>query len=269
MNKHIVTMLNWQLNMYNRDYCLSGTAKKHPRLGKNAYIGHTSKLIRYSLEKDILIYETRNTVYQCPLKYMTVDPYRYDDYVVYNESHREKLTRRDQYSDDALDRIIAAAARIATNTVNTEGLDEHIMQLQKQGQKEIKHMEEEEKQRLREIVMQYEDCVYLEISTLTCGEKLTYHLGSQVGFVRPIYHAGMFQDSVIYTQDGNEEKGGPPFDFSYFPAGIGRNIETYSWSSNIKNVVIKNDYSCDIGFNRKLVKQGETLVFPYEEKTNE
>lgn len=264
MDKPIVTMLNWQLNMYNRDYCLSGTAEKHPSLGKNAHINHTSKLIRYYLEEDILIYETRNTTYHCPLKYMTIDPYSHD-----SEEYKEKLTHRDQYSDDALDRLIAAAARIATNTVNTEGLDEHIMQLQKQGQKEIKHMEEEEEQRLREIVMQYEDCVYLEISTLTCGEKLTYHLGSQVGFVRPIYHAGMFQDSVIYTQDGNEEKGGPPFDLSYFPAGIGRNIETYSWSSNIKNVVIKNDYSCDIGFNRELVKQGETRVFSYEEKINE
>lgn len=261
MEKPIVNMINWQLYVYNEKYSLSGTAENHPVLGKGAYISHTSKMVRYGLEADILTYETRNTVYQCPLKYMTICPYGN-----VSEEYKEKLTQRDRYSDDALDRIIAATAKIAMNIATTDSFLEHVKQLQKQGQKELNQMEEEEKQRLREIVMRYEDCVYIEVSNIEQGNKLTYHLGLHTGFVRPLIHSGMFQDSVLYKKSGSEGGDGCSLDFRYFPKMYGRVIETYAWSHNIKNVVIKNECSYDIAFNKNLVEQGETKVFQSEEK---
>lgn len=105
MEKAKVTMRNWEPYVYDGEYNLSGTADVHPRLGRNVYVATTSTLVKASLEEDVLIYETRNTVYYCPLKYMMVSPY---GNVV--QKYREELARLDT-SENALDRIIAAAAK--------------------------------------------------------------------------------------------------------------------------------------------------------------
>ena len=172
-------------------YCITLVAA----VRKDIYISHTSKMVSSSLESDVLTYETKNTVYRCPLKYMTVHPYGN-----VSEEYKEKLTHRDEYSEYALDRIIGATAKIATNTVNTEGFVAHITKLQEQGQKELKAMGEEEKYRLCEIARQYEDCAYIEVSNVEQGNKLAYHFGSHTGIVKPSVHSGMFQDSVLYMQ---------------------------------------------------------------------
>ena len=107
MEKAKVTMRNWEPYVYDGEYNLSGTADVHPRLGRNVYVATTSTLVKASLEEDVLIYETRNTVYHCPLKYMMVSPY---GNVV--QEYREELARLDT-SENALDRIIAAAAKMS------------------------------------------------------------------------------------------------------------------------------------------------------------
>ena len=90
MKKAKVTMRNWEPYVYDGEYNLSGTADVHPRLGRNVYVATTSTLVKASLEEDVLIYETRNTVYHCPLKYMMVSPY---GNVV--QKYREELARLD------------------------------------------------------------------------------------------------------------------------------------------------------------------------------
>lgn len=75
MEKPTVNMRNWELYVYHEECSLSGTAGDHPNLGKDVYISHTSKMVESILEADVLLYETRNTVYLCPLKYMTQYPY--------------------------------------------------------------------------------------------------------------------------------------------------------------------------------------------------
>ena len=70
MEKTIVNMKNWKLRIREGNYNLSGIADNHPQLGKEVYIGYTSYLVKYTLEDDILTYETRNTIYICPLKYI-------------------------------------------------------------------------------------------------------------------------------------------------------------------------------------------------------
>ena len=121
-------------------------------------------------------------------------------------------------------------------------------------------MEEQEKQRLFEIAGKYEDCVYIEVSSVHSGSKLVYHLGDAVGIVNPGVHIGMFQDSVLYMKYATEED--PcALDFRYFPKGFGDVMETYNWSDNIKQAVIKNQRGHSLIFNHEEIAPGETKVF--------
>ena len=256
MKKAKVTMRNWEPYVYDGKYNLSGTADVHPRLGRNVYVATTSTLVKASLEEDVLIYETRNTVYHCPLKYMMVSPY---GNVV--QEYREELTRLDT-SENALDRIIAAAAKMSLGEPEdtADEMVRKIRALQETGQREIAQMEEQEKQRLIEIAGKYEDCVYIEVSSVHSGSKLVYHLGDAVGIVNPSVHIGMFQDSVLYMKYATEEDL-CALDFRYFPKGFGNVMETYSWSDNIKQAVIKNQKGYSLIFNHEEIAPGETKVF--------
>ena len=296
MGKPIVNMTDWNLYIYEgkynpsegyvceRRYNLSGVADAHPRLGRNTYIMHSSSLERFSFEKDVMTYETRNTIYVCPLKYMKVYPYRN----VLPE-YKEKLAHLDEQSDCILDQIIAATARLALQAdkitgeeefwrlqlqraVNWEalGLDadnmddemaQKIIRLSNEGQKEIVEAKEREERRLLEIVQQYEDSVYLEVSKVDTGDTLAYHLGTDMGTVVPQVHTGMFQDSVLYMKYATEDD--PcSLDFRYFPKGMfGDTMETYSWSENIRQAVIKNVGERPLEFNHSRIEPGETKVF--------
>ena len=140
MYKSTVTMMNWELYVYRGRYRLSGTADHHPVLGRNAYIAQTSDLVSSKWENDVLFYETRNTIYQCPLKYMSTSPY---GNVV--DSYKEKLSHLDEESDSVLDKIIAAAAKIATG--KTDEFAEDILRRTEEGKKEL------EKQIIRECLL--------------------------------------------------------------------------------------------------------------------
>lgn len=121
-------------------------------------------------------------------------------------------------------------------------------------------MEEQEKQHLIEIAGKYEDCIYIEVSSVHSGSKLAYHLGDAVGIVDPRVHSGMFQDSVLYMKYATEED--PcALDFRYFPKGFGDVMETYSWSDNIRQAVIQNQKGHSLSFNGEEIAPGETKVF--------
>ena len=121
-------------------------------------------------------------------------------------------------------------------------------------------MEEQEKQRLFEIAGKYEDCVYIEVSSVQSGSTLVYHLGDAVGIVKPGVHIGMFQDSVLYMKYATDEDPSA-LDFRYFPKGFGDVMETYNWSDNIKQAVIKNQRGHSLIFNHEEIAPGETKVF--------
>lgn len=278
MDKTTVNMMNWELYFYDGRYFLSGIADNHPSLGKNAYVSMTSSLVDYTYEDDVLTYETMNTFYICPLKYMSTWPYRN----VVNK-YREELTHLADNSESILDKIIASTAKLAIletkraledlgkqtdlhddicrieEGCSDDALLNHIMELQIQGQKEIDDMKQREHARLMDIAGNYEDCVYIEVSNVGCGSLLAYHLGKDKGVVYPRLHSGMFQDSVLYMKYADEDD--PcSIDFRYFPKGLEEIMETYSWSDNIKIAVIKNDTSHCLRFNQVDIPVGETKV---------
>ena len=122
-----------------------------------------------------------------------------------------------------------------------------ILSVKTGGQREIAQMEEQEKQRLFEIAGKYEDCVYIEVSSVQSGSTLVYHLGDAVGIVKPGVHIGMFQDSVLYMKYATEEDPSA-LDFRYFPKGFGDVMETYNWGHSLI-------------FNHEEIAPGETKVF--------
>lgn len=277
--KAIVNMTDWQLYAYGEDYSLSGTADNHPALGRNAYVSQTSALVSYKYEDEVLTYETENTIYVCPLKYMTTEPYRN---VV--DEYKEELTRRSEKFDSPLDMIIEASARISvirdmerakeiglnvteknhSDIKDVENLKNdmvtHILSVQENGQQEIIAANEAINMKLIEVAKQYEDCVYIEVSNVGCGNKLAYHIGDDTGVIEPCVHVGMFQDSVLYMKY-REPDDDFALDFRYFPKGLGDSMETYSWSDNIARAVIKNDCDYVIKFNHEMIEVGETKIF--------
>lgn len=265
MGKATVHMSNWQLYIYDGVYTLSGTADNHPSLGKNAYVSRTSHLVDYSFVNDVLTYETRNTIYVCPLKYITAWPYRN---VV--DEYREELTHLSEKTENVLDQIISALAKLsieatkgAKEEYSNDSMLSRIKELQVKGQAEIEEMKQKERDRLIDIARGYEDCVYIEVSNVGGGSLLAYHLGEHVGVIEPSLHSGMFQDSILYLKYKTEDDS-CSLDFRYFPMGWGDTMETYSWSDNIKQAVIKNETGYDLQFNHIMIPVGETMVFTPE-----
>ena len=118
-----------------------------------------------------------------------------------------------------------------------------------------------QKERLLQIAKEYENCIYLEVTNVGEGDLLAYHIGEDTGLISPFVHVGMTQDSVLYMQyEGENDSCG--LDFRYFPKGFSCTImETYSWSDNIRQVVIKNDTGKVLTFNHVDLADGETIVF--------
>ena len=252
MKKQVVNMSNWELNIYDNEYNLEGVGDYHPRLGKDAYISYTTKVEKCYLEDDVLGYETKNTIYLCPLKYMIAKPYG-----SVTISDKEEMMKRADESDFLLDKIIAAGAYISMDKAEENELAKQIVELQKVGREELKEKQEAENKRLIEIVKGYEDAVYIEVSQVSTGSIMAYHFGEYVGVIQPEIHAGMIQNSILYLEKIKEDF---DIDFRYFPNG-NLIMETYSWSDNIKNVVIKNVRKDTIKYNTTEIESGETKVF--------
>jgi len=132
MDKPIVNMINWTIVKGDEDYFLHGTCDYHPYLGKNAFVSRTSPLEKYTFEDDILNYETRHTVYSCPLKYMSVDMFGR----LVNKSVSIMLERVKD-SDDLLDKLIEACAKIVLGYEDNAFMS-RIKEIQAIGQEEIK-----------------------------------------------------------------------------------------------------------------------------------
>ncbi len=283
MSKSNVVMKNWEVYYYGEKYNLSGMTDEHHELGKRVHVTRTSRLVDYKLEDDILIYETRNTIYKCPLKYMSKYPY----YNVTTEYKKELVNRVNEKSN-TLDRIIAVAALISLENkkeraerkgksiegfikegfIKDEFIDcelfEHITALQVDGQREIEEMENKFHDHLIAIAKKYENCIYMELSNVSRGDELAYHIEGNTGIIEPMLHVGTFQDSVLYMQYQQDEQT-PGLDFRYFPKGLFlEQVETYSWSDNILNAVIKNDSTRIIHFNGEVIEIGETKSFTPE-----
>lgn len=272
MEKTTVNLTNWQLYVYDGRYSLAGQCDYHPVFGKNSNVAQTTSLVHYAYDdaKKILLYETENTIYSCPLKYLS--PYPYRNVVA---DYKMELTRL--YSDEAsiLDKIISTMARISISLDIEEGWHKDSYKKYKtskknvfmldlesliaQGQEELKEREKQRHEQLIAEAKKYEDCVYIEIAQLERGDLLAYHIGARTGILKPHFHSGMFQDSIYYVGELEVDGKHEYVDFRFFQRGFGL-ADTYRWSENIKQAVIKNDTERAICFNDVKIMMGETAI---------
>ena len=262
MEKAIVNMKNWKLRIREGNYNLSGIADNHPQLGKEVYIGYTSYLVKYTLEDDILTYETRNTIYICPLKYIAEA----------DEGAKEGILK--EYYE------------------NLEA-EERLSELMMIGRIEIEEENKKKEEHLLEVAKKYEDCIYIEMKRIKDGDKLAYNIGGKAGFIEPQIHISDRQDSVLYARYSKDEEE-VSLDFRYWPmedrddipvfvkndeghfVEVSRErkvkekqeVVTYSWSDNIKIAIIKNISNILIEFNGENIAIGETKVFTEDSKVD-
>lgn len=233
----VINMTNWVLFTDNNKAYLSGTVEEHPKLGKNVYVWHTSHIDKVlDTSNNIITVRTRNSIYVCPIKYMS-DRFMIHDYACIQNKFPE------------LARIIRVVNSIIDGTIIPEEKTK-LFNLLKQGRDEIKQIEEKIHTELIQNVQDKENTVYIEISNISTGNPLAYHIGDKLGVIKPDLHVGSFQDSVLYMEDG-------VVDFRYFPEGTGMTI--YNWSNNIKHVIIKNLKTCEIRVDRQYILPGETV----------
>ncbi len=266
-NKPVVNMTDWEVNYYKGQYFLEGIAEYHPVMGRDACIYRTTAMISYDFREDVLTFETKNTVYSCPLKYMTESPFSNTV-----PDHIKELSLLADGSDDILERIVAASAKFALikgttfcrrMPVRVDPFMKHIQKLQRIGKEELRRKDEAENRRLADLLREHEDSIYIEVSNVHGGNRLAYHLGKEFGTVMPRVHTGMFQDSVLYMQYAGEDR--CALDFRYFPKGWNDDIiETYSWSDNIRQAIIKNERDRTLTFNGTILSPWETGIFTSE-----
>lgn len=220
MDKPTINMTNWTLSYerFEKYFYLQGLADEHPKLGSNVMITHTSEVLDSILNDDILICETHNSIYACPLKYMEYPSNSLD-------THKIKESK-----DNILYKILVAENNIhADNKLNS--FEQHIKELMEQGKEELKEKEECNNNRLMQEASKYKNSLYIELSSISQGSTGAYNIEDKTGIIVPDLHVGTFQDSVLYTVPG-------VVDFRYFPEWGG--IRVYSWSENLENVIIKN-----------------------------
>lgn len=233
----LINMSNWKLHCCNTWFYLSGVADNHPKLGVNARVVHTSEVLNGTIENkddgDVYKFTTHNSIYMCPLKYMSAEM---------NKMEMDLSA----FDNVELLKIVFKLNKMFDDPIEKQKLAEII----KRGQIELKHKQEAEENRLISLMKDKKNTVYLEVSSISTGDTLAYNIDNKIGIIKSSIHVGTFQDSILYMEDGL-------VDFRYFPMMTA--MEIYSWSDNIETVLIKNMKQYDIRVDEQIIKPGETV----------
>lgn len=263
--KAIVNMYEWDLNYYYDQYFLSGRGDNHPRLGKNFRLGRTSSLIRHELKDDILIYETRNTIYHCPLKYVSrMDCLNLDEWTRGKLIERLNLLKEDNKAktdNEELFRIMVVARGLDLDPDLSDEFTRHLLEVSSKGQEEIKAKNDAEKLRMMKAVENYEDALYIEIRRPREAEILAYNIEGHKGTMEGISSPKMFSQSLIYEyRNWSKVDDDFYFEFRYTVDDEGDGtMFPYGWSSNIKTVMVKNVGEESLKMEEEIIMPGETI----------
>lgn len=237
MNFPIINMSRWMIHTYKDWIYLSGIADNHPKLGINAYVSQTSEIKEVVSYKDnILKVKTHNSIYVCPIKYLSKR-------FVKNDIPNINTIKPELY------KVILLVNKLADKDIMDDSKQRYLNMIDL-GEEELKQKKEEDNTRLISIVKDKENSIYLEVSNISYGNTLAYNINGETGVIEPEIHVGMFQDSILYMLENK-------VDFRYFPKGT--LMEIYSWSDNIERVIIKNIKKYDIKVDEQLIKAGDTV----------
>lgn len=257
MSKAVINLDKWGLLNYGKFFCAFGIADKHPKLGKNITVSHTSGIIKVEEKEDTYYFETHNSIYVCELGNISKDShYRLDKTNskskvarVYTKYYRYKLYCMAKENNEALSKY-----GIRLNPNEREEF-ERIIELSA-----LKNKEREEKIKLQNDKLiaeasKYSNCIFIDLSSISRGDNAAFNINGRTGIIKPFIHVGMFVDTMLYENTDNMDD---YIDFRYYVRPMG--LEPYSWTENIERVVIHNNKGVDIYFNHNItIKPDETV----------
>ncbi len=233
-----ITLKDWSvIYVPGFNYMLAGTADNDPKLGVNARVSHTSAVKSFQIIDDVAHVETQSDVYLCPLKYL--DPMMCLD---------EPMGEEDNVIGDmgsVFDYVRYKLRPSSMPDIFAPDLKEfeHIDELRKTGAREMAAEKAESVRRMKEFAEKYEQCLYIELSSVSVGSPGVYNMDGRQGVIEPEFHVGIVSDRVCYTRHG-------VLDFRYWPySRQPKDSQVYIWSDNLKHVFIKNLKASEITFN--------------------
>lgn len=257
MSKAVINLDKWGLLNCDKFFCAFGIADNHPKLGKDVTVSHTSEILNIEEKDDTYYFETHNSIYVCRLGNISKETHfrlektnsrskiasvysKYYRYKMYNVA-RDKNEPISKYGIRLKDEEIKEFERILELTALCD----------KEREEKIKFHEA----KLIEEASKYSDCIFIDLSSISRGSKAAFNINGRTGIINPCVHLGMFTDTVLYR---NTEKMDDYIDFRYYVKYSG--LETYSWTENIKRVIIHNNKGRAIYFNDKIVIEPDETV---------
>lgn len=245
-----INLTMWSIHCCSDFMYLSGIADKHPRLGVNANISHTSAILKIkTLSDEVFVCETHNSAYICNWRFVNLIGRVPIDIEIDSEIVGADIFNK--YQDLLRVHYNKNIENIKNDLEEIKRLDT----LSTLGKEELQERAIKENEELIAKAKEFDECIYIKLNTISRGSKAAYNIGGKVGIIEPYLHVGMFTDTVLY----GEELGDDYLDFRYYVGYC--SMETYNWSENIKRVVIENIKEYDVMFNKQIIKAGETIVF--------
>ncbi|MBO5388909.1 MAG: hypothetical protein J6A59_12360 [Lachnospiraceae bacterium] len=266
----ILNLTNWsllKLNDYAGEYiALSGIVDNHPRLGSNIRISHTSDILSVEYINDDLICHTRNSIYRCSKKYMQTDNIcitslsnsKTEIAELYNWYCKLCIYLSRKLKSKAI-QIEPSLKRIRLKAQEKEQFNS-VIELLAIGKKELVAKLIEYENKLIEEASKYNDCIFMDVTSIGSGSKLAFNINGNTGILNPKLHVGNFRDSIIY---GVYDKDKEYIDFRYFVDIMG--MSPYSWSENIKTLIVHNSKGRDVFIYGNVIHANETKKFSREE----
>ena len=266
MGKAIINLDRWGIYNHGNFFCAFGIADKHPKLGKNVIISHTSEILKVEEVEDAYKFETHNSIYVCKLGNITSEiPYNMPKTkrkskiaLLYNKYYRYMMYRASKLSEEPI-------SKYGIRLSNDEKQEfERILELSALCDKERKEKIKLHEDMLLKEASKYDNCIYIDLSSISRGSTAAFNINGKTGILNPVQHIGTFTDTVLY---GNYLDKSEYIDFRYYVRTLG--METYCWTENIEKVIIHNSKEHEIRFNRNTcIAPNETVIILRESVYN-
>lgn len=236
-----VKLLKWQLcheEVNNQIvFYLTGTAERHPKLGRNAVLAFTSSVVDFNIDRDnkIVTFETRNTKYVCDFKFFDTTEVQT---VISKQKRMDTKTRElSNFSNECVAFTQYVKLRGTSEAVGKKEFEDWF-KLLTIGEKELEERKIDNNKELITKASEYSNCIYMEIETISKGTNIAFNINGESGILEPL-NQQYVQDNIIEYSDRQRK-----ILFKYKP--FGKIIEIHQISSNIERLVIHNSKGYEI-----------------------
>jgi len=271
MEKRILHMQAWELykdifaeeeNLVDgNDYFLLGITYEYPDTCGMVGLQTTVPVVSYSVEEDVLTYETEDTIYICPFACMEENPY-----ATWETECLEELEELVKEPKNELDCILYASVLQAYEaplaSSGNELVDRVHEWMERNRQERLAKIAQEE-QRVFEQLKDKENYIYIAFSQ-ACENKLFYHIGEKSGVAQPLtyWRSGNENRELYLLYEENSFSRSLDFRYVTLIRDVEMEIKTYNWTADIQRAIIKNaTENKAIRFNGEVILPGATKEF--------